>query len=84
MGGELFDVDVRNAGQAKPKEWRKAWADVTNRYWEQYGHNERIDHRSHADKGLSERLLICFYQGGLITFPQVQYSSRIIYHPADA
>lgn len=35
-------------------EWRKAWADVTNRYLEQYGHEERIDHRSHADRGLTE------------------------------
>ena len=36
-------------------EWRKAWADVTNRYLEQYGHDERIDHRSHADRGLTEQ-----------------------------
>ena len=35
-------------------EWRKAWADVTNRYLERYGHDERIDHRSHADRGLTE------------------------------
>ena len=36
-------------------EWRKAWADMTNRYLEQYGHDERIDHRSHADRGLTEQ-----------------------------
>lgn len=36
-------------------EWRKAWADVTNRYLERYGHDERIDHRSHADRGLPEQ-----------------------------
>ena len=36
-------------------EWRKAWADVTNRYLEQYGHDARIDHRSHAERGLLER-----------------------------
>lgn len=36
-------------------EWRKAWADVTNRYLEQYGYDERIDHRSHADRGLTEQ-----------------------------
>ena len=35
-------------------EWRKAWADVTNRYLEQYGHDERIDHRSNAARGLDE------------------------------
>ena len=36
-------------------EWRKAWADVTNWYLERYGHDERIDHRSHADRGLTEQ-----------------------------
>ena len=36
-------------------EWRKAWADVTNRYLERYGHDERIDHRSHADRGLTDQ-----------------------------
>ena len=35
--------------------WRKAWADVTNRYLERYGHDARIDHRSHAERGLTER-----------------------------
>lgn len=35
--------------------WRKAWADVTNRYLEQYGHDARIDHRSHAARGLDEQ-----------------------------
>lgn len=32
--------------------WRKAWADVTNRHLELAGSEERIDHRSHADRGL--------------------------------
>ena len=35
--------------------WRKAWADVTNRYLERYGHDECIDHRSHAERGLDEQ-----------------------------
>ena len=35
--------------------WCKAWADVTNRYLEQYGHDARIDHRSHAERGLDEQ-----------------------------
>ncbi len=34
--------------------WRKAWADVSNRYLERYGHDERIDHRSNAARGLDE------------------------------
>ena len=35
--------------------WRAAWADVTNRHLETVGHEERIDHRSHADRGLTEQ-----------------------------
>ncbi len=35
--------------------WRAAWADATNRHLERYGHEERIDHRSHADRGLTEQ-----------------------------
>ena len=35
--------------------WRVAWADVTNRHLETAGHEERIDHRSHADRGLTEQ-----------------------------
>ncbi len=35
--------------------WRKAWADVNNRYLEQAGREERIDHRSHAERALDEQ-----------------------------
>ncbi len=35
--------------------WRKAWADVTNLYLERNGNEERIDHRSHAERGLTEQ-----------------------------
>ena len=35
--------------------WRAAWADVTNRHLEQYGHDERIDHRSHAEREFDEQ-----------------------------
>ena len=35
--------------------WRKAWADVTNRYLETTGRAERIDHRSNAVRGLDEQ-----------------------------
>lgn len=35
--------------------WRAAWADVTNRHLERAGHKERIDHRSHAERGLDEQ-----------------------------
>lgn len=35
--------------------WRSAWADVTNRYLERIGADARIDHRSHADRGILEQ-----------------------------
>ena len=35
--------------------WRAAWADVENRHLERTGHEERIDHRSHAERGLLEQ-----------------------------
>ena len=35
--------------------WREAWADVSNRCLERAGREERIDHRSHAERGLDER-----------------------------
>ena len=35
--------------------WRKAWAEVTNLHLEQAGRAERIDHRSHAERGLEEQ-----------------------------
>ena len=35
--------------------WRKAWADVTNKYLERYGHEERIDHRSFVERGIDEQ-----------------------------
>lgn len=35
--------------------WRKAWADMTNLHLEKAGRAERIDHRSHAERGLDEQ-----------------------------
>lgn len=35
--------------------WRKAWADVTNLHLEQAERAERIDHRSHAERGIEEQ-----------------------------
>ena len=34
---------------------RKAWADTTNAHLERAGANARIDHRSHAERGLDEQ-----------------------------
>ena len=38
--------------------WRAAWADVTNRYLEHAGREERIDHRSNAARALERRGII--------------------------
>ena len=35
--------------------WRGAWANVTNRFLERAGSQERVDHRSHAERGLDEQ-----------------------------
>lgn len=35
--------------------WREAWATAANRGLELAGHDSRIDHRSHAERGLEER-----------------------------
>ena len=50
-----FSIAERWNSEEQLVEWRKAWADVTNLYLERYGHDERIDHRSHADRGLTEQ-----------------------------
>ena len=35
--------------------WRAAWAEVVNRCLEFSGRDERVDHRSHAERGLDEQ-----------------------------
>lgn len=35
--------------------WRAAWADAVNRSLERYGFDARVDHRSHAARGLDEK-----------------------------
>jgi len=35
--------------------WREAWAGAVNRSLERYGFAERVDHRSHASRGLDEQ-----------------------------
>lgn len=35
--------------------WRKAWADISNKYLSLAGVEETVDHRSHADRGIDEQ-----------------------------
>lgn len=53
--GRQNPISERWNSEEQLVEWRKALADVTNRYLEQYGHDARIDHRSHAERGLTEQ-----------------------------
>ena len=52
--GRQNPISERWNSEEQLVKWRKAWADVTNRYLERYGHDERIDHRSNAARGLDE------------------------------
>lgn len=53
---EMSNTQLKKAGllsnQDELKEIRKAWADLTNEYLAEHGIAERIDHRSHKDRGL--------------------------------
>lgn len=40
--------------QTKAEEWRLAWAEICNRFLEQNGHAERIDHRSYERQGIDQ------------------------------
>ena len=53
--GRQNPISERWNSEGQLVEWRKAWADVSNRYLERYGHDERIDHRSNAARGLDEQ-----------------------------
>jgi len=53
--GRQNPISERWNSEEQLVQWRKAWADVTNRYLKQYGHDARVDHRSHAERRLLER-----------------------------
>ncbi len=40
--------------QDKVEEWRKAWADITNKYLEEENIKEKIDHRSYERQGIEQ------------------------------
>lgn len=53
---EMSNTQLKQAGllsnQDELKEIRRAWAELANTYLAEHGLNERIDHRSHKDRGL--------------------------------
>lgn len=40
--------------QDKAEEWRKIWADITNKYLEENSIQEKVDHRSYQRQGIEE------------------------------
>ena len=54
--------------------WRAAWADASNRYLEKAGREERIDHRSHAERGLDEHPTI--HEGSARTMEKAGFVSE--------
>ena len=53
--GRQIPISARWNSEEHLLVWREAWATAANRCLELAGHAERIDHRSHAARGLEER-----------------------------
>lgn len=54
FGAKTRVLDAAATGSAEIQAWREAWADQVNATLERHGIEARIDHRSHADRGLVE------------------------------
>ena len=52
--GRQNSISERWNSEEQLATWRAAWADVSNRYLERAGREERIDHRSNAARGIDE------------------------------
>ena len=52
--GRQNPITLRWNSEAQLLQWRESWATAANLALEQAGHEERIDHRSHAARGLEE------------------------------
>ena len=53
--GRQNPISARWNSEEQLLAWREAWATAANRCLELAGHYSRIDHRSHAERGLEER-----------------------------
>ena len=53
--GRQNPISARWNSEEQLIEWRKAWADVTNKYLVLVRSVNRVDHRSHAERGLDEQ-----------------------------
>ena len=53
--GRQNPITERWNSEGQLEKWRAAWADVVNRHLEKADHDERIDHRSNAARGIDEQ-----------------------------
>lgn len=53
--GRQNPISARWNSEEQLLTWRETWATAVNRCLERAGHDSRIDHRSHAERGLEER-----------------------------
>ena len=53
--GRQNPITARWNSDEQLQKWRVAWEDIVNHYLEHAGSEERIDHRSHAERGLDEK-----------------------------
>ena len=53
--GRQNPISARWNSEEELLRWRAAWADVVNRALERSGVEQRVDHRSHAERGLDEK-----------------------------
>ncbi|MBR3742603.1 MAG: MobA/MobL family protein [Clostridia bacterium] len=53
--GRQNPITERWNSEEQLEKWRAAWADVVNRHLEKANHDERIDHRSNASRGIDEQ-----------------------------
>lgn len=58
LDGGTFSANKQREWNSKEllADWREQWADYQNRALEKYGHDARVDHRSLAEQGITDRL----------------------------
>lgn len=55
LGAKTRELDVKTSGEVD--HWRERWAELQNRALERVGSAERVDHRSHAARGIEDQPL---------------------------
>ena len=53
--GRQNPITARWNSEEQLQKWRVAWEDIVNHHLEHAGSEERIDHRSHAERGVDEK-----------------------------